>query len=164
MGILLGIDHGTVRTGLALSDALEFLAHPHATVPTEQAPEAIAALVRERGVTEIVLGLPLRADGSEGSAAERVRKFLAQLRPLLPEAVPVVLRDESLTTLEAHERLREAGKKTRDHRPVVDQAAAVIILQEYLDQRQAGRPMAFPEPEPMDPGFGGAGLSRRRQR
>ncbi len=145
MGLLLGIDHGTVRTGLALSDALEFLAHPHATVQTEQAPEVIAALVRHRGVTEVVLGLPLRADGSEGTAAARVRAFLTLLRPLVPEAVPIWLRDESLTTLEAHEKLRAAGKKTRHHRPIVDQAAAVIILQEFLDERQTRRAIDTPD-------------------
>lgn len=131
---ILGIDHGTVRVGLALSDELGLLAHPLETVPEPQVLRRIPEIVRERGVTSIVLGLPLRLDGTEGSAAERVRGFLAALRPLLPPELPVHLRDESLTTVTAADHLRAAGRKAKDHRPVIDQAAAAVILQEYLDE------------------------------
>ena len=131
---ILGIDHGTVRVGLALSDELGVLAHPLETVPEAQALRRIAEVVRERGVTAVVLGLPVRLDGTEGSAAERVRGFLAKLRPRLPERVPIHLRDESLTTVTASERLRAAGRKAKDQRPVIDRAAAAVILQEYLDE------------------------------
>jgi putative Holliday junction resolvase len=131
---ILGIDHGTVRVGLALSDELGLLAHPLETVAEPQALGRIAQVVRERGVTAVVLGLPLRLDGTEGSAAERVRGFLAKLRPRLPAAVPIHLRDESLTTVTASERLRAAGRKAKNQRPVIDQAAAAVILQEHLDE------------------------------
>jgi len=131
---ILGIDHGTVRVGLALSDELGMLAHPLETVPEPQALRRIPDVVRDRGVTAIVLGLPLRLDGSEGSAAERVRAFLAALRPLVSAEVAIHLRDESLTTVTAAGHLRAAGRKTKDHRPIIDQAAAAVILQEYLDE------------------------------
>jgi putative Holliday junction resolvase len=131
---VLGIDHGTVRVGLALSDELGLLAHPLETVPEPQALRRIAEVVRARGVTAVVLGLPLRLDGSEGTAAERVRGFLAKLRPLVPLEIPIHLRDESLTTVTASERLRSAGRKAKEQRPMIDQAAAAVILQEYLDE------------------------------
>lgn len=131
---ILGIDHGTVRCGLAVSDALGWMAHPLETVPAEQAPARIAELVRQLPAAAVVLGLPLRLDGSEGPAAERVRRFAERLRPLLPSETRLILRDESLTTVEAHSRLRAAGRRTHRHRPVIDQASAVLILQEYLDE------------------------------
>jgi putative Holliday junction resolvase len=130
----LGIDHGEARVGLAISDALGCLAHPLETVRTTGALDRIAAIVRERGIDTVVLGFPLRVDGTEGSAAERVRAFLERLRPRLPGGVRVVLQDESLSTRQAAEHLRHAGKKSRRHRPVIDQAAAVVILQDFLDE------------------------------
>ncbi len=145
---ILGIDHGTVRVGLALSDELGLLAHPLETVPEPQAMRRISEVVRERGVTAIVLGLPLRLDGTEGSAAERVRGFLALLRPHLPPELPVHLRDESLTTVTAADRLRAAGRKAKDQRPMIDQAAAAVILQEYLDE-MAGPSIWLAGPEEM---------------
>jgi len=143
---ILGIDHGTVRIGLALSDELGMLAHPLETVPEAKALGRIPEVIRGRGVTAVVLGLPLRLDGTEGTAAERVRVFLAALRPLVPPEVEIHLRDESLTTVTASEQLREAGRKTRGHRPIIDQAAAAVILQEYLDER-AGPAAWLVEPE-----------------
>ncbi len=143
---ILGIDHGTVRVGLALSDELGALAHPLETVPEAQALRRIAEVVRERGVTAVVLGLPLRLDGTEGSAAERVRRFLGALRPRLPPDVPVHLRDESLSTVTAAEHLRAAGRRAERQKPVIDQAAAAVILQEYLDEL-AGPSIWLADPE-----------------
>ncbi len=153
---ILGIDHGTVRVGLALSDPLGVLAHPLETVPEPQAVRRIAEVVRERGVTAVVLGLPVRLDGTEGSAAERVRGFLAKLRPRVPESVPIYLRDESLTTVAASERLRAAGRKAKDQRPVIDQAAAAVLLQEYLDEL-AGPSVWLAEGEEPEDGEGRSG-------
>ena len=130
----LGIDHGEVRVGLAVSDALGCLAHPLETVRTDEALDHIPQVIRERKIDTVVLGFPLRVDGSEGPAAKRVRAFLDRLRRRLPAEVRIVLQDESLSTRQAAENLRRAGKKTRHHRPVIDQAAAVVILQEYLDE------------------------------
>jgi len=146
---ILGIDHGTVRVGLALSDELGLLAHLLETVPEPQALRRIPEVVRERGVSAIVLGLPLRLDGTEGSAAERVRVFLGALRTHLPAELPVHLRDESLTTVTAAERLRAAGRKAKNQRPVIDQAAAAVILQEYLDE-VAGPSIWLAAPEEIE--------------
>jgi putative Holliday junction resolvase len=132
---ILAIDHGTVRVGLALSDALGLLARPLETVRSGDAVRRIAEIVRAEGIRTVLLGLPLRIDGSEGRAAERVRAFLSALRPRLPADVDVILRDESLTTIEAERALRDAGKRTKDQRGAIDQAAAAVILQEFLDEK-----------------------------
>ncbi len=137
---MMGIDYGEARIGLALSDALGMLAHPLETVPGQDKKAAVARiadLVKEREVGTVVLGLPLRMDGSEGTAVERVRKFAALLRPLLPESVPIVEVDERLSTVSAMEKMHAAGRNEKNSRRQIDQAAAMEILQDYLDA-QAG--------------------------
>jgi putative Holliday junction resolvase len=134
----LGIDHGTVRIGVAVSDELGFLAHPLETVPgsdPDRAIDRIIELVAARRVEHVVVGLPLHLDGREGEAAKRVRAFVAKLRARLPEPVAIHEVDETLTTSTAYEKLGAAGKKRRKAKPVVDQAAAVEILQSWLDAR-----------------------------
>lgn len=135
----LGIDYGTVRIGVAVSDDLGMLAHPHETVAGENEDAAVARLaeiVSERKAEVVVLGLPLNMDGSEGPAVKKVRKFSGKLRKLLPDKVTIVEEDERLTTVSASEKLSEAGKSDRDQRDSIDQAAAVEILQGYLDYRE----------------------------
>ena len=95
----------------------------------------MAALVREHAVGELVVGLPLRLDGSPGPQAEKVMAFVERLRRVL--RVPVVTRDERLTSVEAGERLAEAGVRGRARKARLDQAAACLILQELLDERKA---------------------------
>lgn len=142
---VLGIDHGTVRIGVALSDPLGMLARPLETVAEPEALRRLPGLIQQHGVQTVVLGLPLRLDGTEGPAAERVRGFLAKLRPLVPAHIPIHLRDESLTTIEAESHLQAAGKKKgRGPHEKIDQAAAAVILQEYLDE-QAGSSLLMPE-------------------
>jgi len=85
-------------------------------------------------VAAVVVGLPLNMDGTRGPQAEKVLGFVEGLRRRL-DHVPVVTRDERLTTVEAEEKLREAGVGWKERKRVVDQAAAVVILQEYLDER-----------------------------
>lgn len=135
----LGIDHGTARIGVAVSDELGLLAHPLETVPAadpEHALARLAEIVAVRRIEDVVVGLPFRLDGGEGEAAARVRAFVARLRPLLPETVTVHEIDETLTTVTAYEKLREAGKKAKRAKPIIDQAAAVEILQSWLDARE----------------------------
>ena len=84
---------------------------------------------------ELVVGLPLRLDGSQGPQAEKVMAFVERLRRVV--GVPVVTRDERLTSVEAGERLREAGVRGRARKVRIDQAAACLILQERLDERKA---------------------------
>lgn len=123
---------------MAVSDDLGFLAHPLETVPAadpDRAIARIAELVALRSIEDLVVGLPLHMDGGEGEAAARVRAFVARLRPQLPETVRYHEIDETLTTAIAYEKLRAAGKKAKKAKPVIDQAAAVEILQAWLDAR-----------------------------
>jgi putative Holliday junction resolvase len=135
---LLALDVGDARIGVALSDETGTLASGLVTLkavgPRKDA-QAVASLVREHGAGEVVVGLPLRLDGSRGPQAERVVAFVERLRRVL--RVPVVTRDERLTSVAADERLAEAGVKRRDRRSRIDQAAAALILQELLDERRA---------------------------
>jgi putative Holliday junction resolvase len=134
-GRRLGIDVGAVRVGVALSDPDGVLATPLVTVPRDVAGgsdlAAIAGLVAEHEVVGIVLGLPRTLAGREGPAAEAARDFAAGLASVVD--VPVELSDERLTTVVATRQLRERGVKGRKQRAVVDQAAAVAILQGWLD-------------------------------
>ena len=136
---VLGVDFGQARIGVAVSDELGMLAHPLETVsanPINAATKRIAQLAAEKDVEAVVVGLPRHMSGAAGAAAEEVNAFVAKLRPLL--RCKVVLWDERLTTTAAHRALRDAGKKTRATRGVVDQVAAQMILQGYLDSRQSG--------------------------
>ncbi|MDO4954891.1 MAG: Holliday junction resolvase RuvX [Akkermansia sp.] len=129
----LGIDFGQARIGIAATDACGILAHPVESIHLDRTEplERIAQLAAERGVRTLVLGLPLRLDGTEGTACEKVRAFGEKLHARLPE-LPLVYVDEFLTTTVAQEKLHAAGKKARDFRPIIDQAAAVEILNNWM--------------------------------
>lgn len=132
---ILGIDFGRARIGTAISDELQLLAHPLETIPAnQQAPSRVAEIVRERKIDHVVTGVPRQMNGQIGAAASEVLQFVEKLRAILP--CPVVTCDERLTTVAAHRALRDAGKKTRQTRGYVDQVAAQMILQSYLDGRQ----------------------------
>ena len=136
MNRILALDLGRARIGVALSDELHLLAHPLETIPVNQKPAArVAEIVRDKNVDHVVAGIPKRMDGQIGSAATEVLQFVEKLRAILP--CPVVTWDERLTTVAAHRALRDAGKKTRQTRNYVDQVAAQMILQSYLDRRAA---------------------------
>jgi putative Holliday junction resolvase len=133
---ILGLDVGAVRIGAAISDELQLLAHPLETIPAnEDAPSRVAEIVSERKIDHVVAGVPRRMNGQLGTAASEVLQFVEKLRAILP--CPVVTWDERLTTVAAQRALRDAGKKTRDTRGYIDQVAAQIILQSYLDRRAA---------------------------
>ncbi|MCB1099077.1 MAG: Holliday junction resolvase RuvX [Verrucomicrobiales bacterium] len=138
----LGIDYGDARIGLAISDDLGMMAHPLETVDVakvESAETRIAEVAREKRVDKIVMGLPLRMDGSEGPAVEKVKAFTERLRSRIDQRIEVIFIDERLSTVEAQRSLREAGRNVRNSRSIIDQAAACIILQDYLDQQ--GQPV-----------------------
>ena len=133
---ILGLDFGHVRIGAAISDELQLLAHPLETIPANRhTPLRIAEIVRERKIDHVVAGVPRRMNGQVGTAATEVLQFVEKLRAILP--CPVVTWDERLTTAAAQRALRDAGKKTRETRGYVDQVAAQMILQSYLDRRAA---------------------------
>src|SRR5204862_7238887 len=131
---ILALDFGRARIGTAISDELQWLAHPLETIPAnEKAPSRIAEIVREKKVDHVVTGVPRQMNGQIGAAATEVLQFVEKLRAILP--CPVVTWDERLTTVAAHRALRDAGIKTRDTRDYVAQVAAQVILQSYLERR-----------------------------
>lgn len=131
----LGIDMGKARIGIAATDACGILAHPVESIHLAKTEplQRIAELVQQRGIRTLVLGLPLRMDGTEGSACEYVRAFGNKLQARFPE-LPLVYVDEYRTTVDAQAKLHAAGKKARDFKPIIDQAAAVEILNVWLEQ------------------------------
>jgi putative Holliday junction resolvase len=136
----LALDVGERRIGVALSDETATLATGLDTLvrvgPRKDA-QAIAELVRLHQPAAVVVGLPLNMDGTAGAAAEKVRVFVEGLKRRV--AVPIVERDERLTTVEAHEILRKSGVSWRERGALIDKVSAVVILQEFLDgRRQAG--------------------------
>jgi putative holliday junction resolvase len=144
---ILGIDFGRVRIGVAISDELRMLAHPVETIPSSSAKQAIkrvATLVEERNVERIVVGVPKLMSGELGSAATEVLAFVEEIGKAV--RCEVVTWDERLTTVAAHRALRDAGKKTRATRGYVDQVAAQMILQGYLDSLPTSNPNAELQP------------------
>jgi putative Holliday junction resolvase len=140
-GRRLGVDYGEVRVGVALSDPSGILATPLVTLKRDRSRgtdlEALAALVAEHEVVEVVVGLPRTLAGRQGPPAQAATEYARALAHRLGDAVPVRLTDERLTTVSAARVLAERGVRGRKQRAVVDQAAAVEILQSWLDARRS---------------------------
>jgi putative Holliday junction resolvase len=138
-GVRLGIDPGDARIGVASSDPSGILATPVETVARGTGDlDRIAALVGELGVVRLYVGLPRSMSGGEGPSAGKVRAFARELADRV-RPVPVLLCDERLSTVTAEGQLRARGRKGKKRRAVVDQAAAVVILQAALErERQTG--------------------------
>lgn len=135
-GVRIGVDVGDVRIGVARSDPSGMIATPVETVPRGRGDLArLGAITAEEGGVELVVGLPRSLSGGEGPAAVKVREFAARLAAAVP--VPVRLCDERLSTVTAEAVLRGQGKKGQKRRAVVDQAAAVVILQNALDTERS---------------------------
>jgi len=137
---ILGIDFGDVHIGLALSDPLELTAQPLGQYGLGSEAENKAYfgdLIRRQEVGEIVVGFPLRMDGSSGTRAEKTRSFAAWLEKT--SGLPVVLWDERLTTQQAIGIMREQKIRTKAKRTVEHQISAALILQAYLDSRRLHR-------------------------
>ena len=131
-GVVVAVDVGTVRVGVAASDPRRVLASP---VETVAAPgyERVVEIVAEREAVLVLVGLPRSLSGRASSAsADMARDYAAELEQRLD--VPVLLQDERLTTVEAAHALRASGKRGKAARGVVDQAAAVALLQGFLDR------------------------------
>lgn len=136
-GVRLGIDVGTVRIGVARSDPSATLAVPVETVARGDGDlDRLAELAAEYEAVEIVVGMPLTLQGKRGPAARAAREFALALAGRTPE-VPVRLVDERMSTVTASRGLREAGRPSRSARSVVDQAAAVVIVQYAIDSERA---------------------------
>jgi putative holliday junction resolvase len=147
-GVRLAVDVGSVRVGVARCDPDALVVVPVETVARDTAGrrdlDRIVELVREYDAVEVVVGLPRTLRGAEGPAAEAARRYATAIaRRIAPLGVRLV--DERLSTVSAHRTLRDAGVRGRRHRPVVDQVAAVVILQAALDaERGSGRAPGAP--------------------
>lgn len=135
---MLGVDLGERRIGVALSDSRGVIASPRCTISRGTDPDAdraqLVALVAETGARRVVVGLPLSLDGSRGPAARAAQAEARALADLLrPDGVEVETFDERLTTVSAERQLGEAGRRGRARRRVVDEAAATVMLQAWLD-------------------------------
>ena len=150
--VIVALDVGQARIGVAVSDASELLASPHGAIRRRSnvaAFAAIARIVAEAGAGLVVVGLPISFDGQLHAQAERVRTFAEKLRSYL--GVPLVYADETLSTWRAEEMLRAAGVRPERIRERIDAAAAAVILQEYLDQRRAQNADAVGPGGPLGP-------------
>ena len=141
IGRAMAIDLGEKRIGLAISDELGITAQPLPTyrrVELQKDLAHLAGLVQEHGVTTVVMGLPLKLDGTEGLAVERIRAFTKGLAPLLG-AVPIVELDERMTTARAAKDLRPLGRASDNRRSgELDRAAAQLLLMAWLARRAMG--------------------------
>ena len=138
MGRILGIDLGTRRVGLALSDPQRTFGSPLATIPfvsEKSLVERILTLCAERDVEVVVLGMPYEADGSEGDGCVRVRKIAHRIGAA---GLTTAFQDETLSSHDAENSLRQAGKTRRRAREAVDMIAASLILKDYLEQKASG--------------------------
>ena len=129
----LGVDYGTKRVGLAISDSLGMVATPLTVLERQSAVDDIVRLVQDRDVDTIVVGLPTGLDGTEGQAARDARNLGDELKR--QTGVEIVFRDERFTSRMAESALLESGMRRRDRRNTVDKVAASIILQDYLDSQ-----------------------------
>ena len=137
-GRVLGVDVGTVRVGVALSDPTGTLASPLETLKRAKNHadlDRLAAMVVEHEVTEVVVGEPVHLSGASGASAQDAADYAQELADRIPD-VPVILIDERHSTVTAASHLREGGIDSRKQRGVIDQAAAVVILQQFLDSRR----------------------------
>ena len=135
--IIMSVDLGKARTGLALCDKTEFLASPYKVIfekSPKALPQKVADAAAEAKAELLVVGLPKNMDGTEGESARNARAFAETLRALT--GLETVMQDERGTTVTAHGYLNETNTRGKKRKNVVDAVAATIILQDYLDKRK----------------------------
>lgn len=138
--VILSVDYGDKRTGIAVCDRLEMLASPVTVIWGDYAPKVMAEiekLTAEYKVQQIVVGLPKNMDGSEGERAEKCRAFAKELGE--KTGIETVMVDERLTTVSAHKALNVTNVRGQKRKDVVDAVSAVMILENYLNKRKASR-------------------------
>lgn len=150
LGVRLGIDVGKARVGVARCDREGLLAVPVETVPrSDAAPARILALAEEYGAIELVLGLPVALSGNETSSTADAREFAEQL---VAGGIPIRFVDERLSTVSANATLRTVGRSQRSSRSIVDQVAAVVLLQQAIDvEKSTGSPAGHTLPSSQEP-------------
>ena len=132
---VLGVDHGTKRIGIAVSDELKMIAQPVEYIPAEPQEsfwESFSKIIREKSVDQIIVGMPRNMNGTYGPAAEKVKVFVEEIKQHYPE-IKVRTWDERLTSSQANRLLIEADVRRGKRKEKVDKMAAAIILQSYLD-------------------------------
>ena len=135
MSRFLGIDYGTVRIGLALSDPTGILASPLPFLENQapqQVTNALSELIQTHQIAGLVIGLPRNMDGTYGPSAQKVRDFIAQIQKSI--SLPITPIDERLTTAQASKQLSGIGMNQKQLRKKVDSSSACLILQQYLDR------------------------------
>lgn len=135
--IIMAIDYGDVRTGIAVCDKFEMLASPVCVITQRNVDlltEEIEKLAQQYKVEQFVVGLPKNMDSSYGSRAEKCEEFAKNLSD--KTGIEYVMRDERLTTVSAHNALNTTNTRGKKRKAVVDQVAAVVILQDYIDFRK----------------------------
>lgn len=132
---VMGLDPGSRRIGVAVSDGSGKIAMPKAVIDRIEGNyiEQLSAIVKESDVSEVVVGLPLNLDGSEGPSARSARVLAAEIERELD--LPVRLLDERLTTVSAQASMRRGGATAREQKGKIDKVAATLILQSFLDSR-----------------------------
>ena len=132
---VIGIDYGEVRIGVSCSDDLGMFAHPLETIHVKKIDpiKRIIEIAEEKKIQAVVIGMPRNLDGSYGSAAKKVESFLKKIKTVLTE-VQVVEQDERFTTTVAQKKLQDTGHTVKSSRQIIDEVAAVEILQSFLDQ------------------------------
>lgn len=138
--IIMSVDLGKARTGLALCDKTEFLASPYKVIfekSPQKLPQKVADAAKEANAALIVVGLPKNMDGTEGESAQNARAFAQQLAELT--GLETVMQDERGTTVTAHSFLNDTNTRGKKRKNVVDEVAATIILQDFLDARKNRR-------------------------
>ena len=139
--IIMSVDLGKARTGLAVCDKTEFLASPYKVIfekSPNKLPDKVVQAATEAKAELIVVGLPKNMDGTEGESAQNARAFAEQLKELT--GLPVDMQDERGTTITAHGYLNDTNTRGKKRKAVVDEVAATIILQDYLDKRKNRTP------------------------
>ncbi|PID27768.1 MAG: Holliday junction resolvase RuvX [Candidatus Cloacimonadota bacterium] len=132
---LLGIDFGTVRIGLALSDPLKIISKPFKTLPNENIEQVTASLkkiIKEESVGEIILGLPVNLDGDDTQKTKEVRIFKEQLEKEIN--IPIHFQDERYTSSDAHTVIKKMKMTPQEGRKIIDQIAASFILRNYMEK------------------------------
>ncbi len=135
--IIVAVDLGKARTGIAVCDKTEFLASPYKVIEEKYQPkilEKVAEAVKEAKAELVVVGLPKNMDGSEGESAQNARAFATELEALT--GLKVYLQDERCTTVTAHNYLNNTNTRGKKRKAVVDSVAATIILQDFLDWKK----------------------------
>ena len=140
MSIILGLDIGDARTGVAISDELGIAAHPVCTIRRKSRKALLAELqelVSCHKVEQIVVGLPLQLDGRVGARTQKIKQFAEKLGQQVK--LPIIFWDESFTTVEAAHILRGTKKRGKKRKEIIDQVAAVLILEGYLEELRSSR-------------------------